>query len=774
MNHPTALSRSRAGLSLFALALILFMALVPSAGAAANSGATPALNAAPTSADSDTPNEGAPHPVVFIGTPGLSWSDVSPEDTPAIWELLDGSIGSLSVRSIRTVACPLDGWLALNAAERAAGPSSDCNVLVDPVNSEIPVWEDIEESVSEQNYSAPLGQLDTNLTQAGVSSVAIGPGAGVALANDSGWVANYEPRLTPGEGLARQVQHATSAHDLVVIDTGPIRPAPKGAYSTSEQFHADQVRIINNRVEAIKRGIDDSGREPTIIFASLADRSSPSARVFAITGGDWSGGVITSPSTRQPGYSLTTDLHATVLNELGVSGKYQGNPVRAEPSTLSLHERVEAERDRQRQSEVLQPPIIPTFFFTMVVVNVALYAAVAIGLKRPNMSRFNAWLHRRVGKVPPQVDGTWLPPRTNVLRVMRVVALSVASLPVASYVANFLPWWRTETPGLVLTLTIIGAIAVLVTIALAGPWRNTPLGPATVIAGILALILAGDVALGSPLQLGSVMGNPPVVAGRWYGMNNTAFAQFSTAMILLSIACAQPFVRRNHRVVAAIIITAFGVVTAFIDGAPFLGADFGGPPAILPAFFILALLAAGVRLTIKRVSLVFLATAAIVVAIAFIDWLRPADERSHIGNFFQQVLDGQLLIVVWRKLDANLRVLMGNRPLTILALSAVALVVFVLARPIRTEISEPRGGRYAWLSGGTPIKAMGQKAPLLGSALVGAALVAGLGMAANDSGIAIPANVAAVLVPSLIAATATWMLSLEPDELTQVPPPGSR
>lgn len=755
MTNPILAYARRTGLGFVVAFLVLFLPLAPTLEAGAT---TP------------TEEQDSHNPVVFIGAPGLSWSDISQQDTPGIWELLDGSIGSLSVRSVRTVACPLDGWLALNAAQRAAGTSADCNVLVDPEHAYISTWEEIEEAVGEQNYSAHLGQLAANLTETKVAALGIGPGAGVALADENGWVANYEPRLTPGEGLGQQVKRAVSIHDLTVIDAGPIRPAPKDAYSTPEEFHANQIRIIDNRVAAIVRGVEESGLNPTIIFASLADSSSPSARVFAISGPDWPQGVLTSPSTRQPGYSLTTDLHATVLEALGVTGRYQGNPVQAEPSDAPLAQRIEDERDRQRQSEVLQPPIIPTFFFTMVVVNVALYAAVAIGLKRPTVSRFNAWLHRRMGRVPPDSDGTWLPPRTNVLRVMRVIALSVTSLPVASYLANLLPWWRSEAPGLVLTITILAAIAVLVTIALAGPWRHTPLGPATVIAGILALILAIDVALGSPLQLGSVMGNPPVVAGRWYGMNNTAFAQFSTAMILLAIACAQPFVRRNHRVTAAVIIVGFGVVTAFIDGAPFLGADFGGPPAILPAFFILALLGAGVRITLKRVSYVFLATAAIVIGIAFIDWLRPASQRSHIGNFFQQVLDGELFIVIWRKLDANLRVLMGNRPLTILALSAVLLVVFVLARPIRSEISEPRGGRYAWLSAGTPIKAMGAQAPLIGSGLVAAALVAGLGMAANDSGIAIPANVAAVLVPSLIAATATWMLRLEPETTPCLPP----
>lgn len=713
--------------------------------------------------------------VVFIGAPGLAWSDVSQETTPAIWDALGGSVGSLSVRSVRTVACPLDGWLAVNTSVRAAGTSAQCDVLVDPVDSFLPVWPQVEEALAEQSYSAELGALARNLRDADVSSLAVGPGAGVALANEVGHVLDYEERRTPGEGLAAQIASAVTDHDLVMVDAGPIRPAPQDAYSTPEQFRADHIRIINNRVEAILRGLHDSGEEATVILAGLADDDEAALRIFAISGEGWPRGELSSPSTRQPGYSLATDLHATILTELGAPGTFQGGAARATESSESLAQLADEARDRERHSQAMRP-IIPTFFTILVVLNVGLYAAVAIGLKRPNISKLNAWWHRRLGKVPPQAEGSWLPPRTNVLRIMRVIALSIAALPVASYLANFVPWWRTEVPGLALTGTIIAVVIGLVALSLAGPWRRAPLGPATVIAGVLALLLGLDVVFGSPLQLGSVMGNPPLVAGRFYGMNNTAFAQFTTAMILLAIAAAQPFVRRGHRRIAALIIAVFGGFTAFLDGAPFLGADFGGPPAILPAFLILALLAAGVRLTVKRVGAVFIGTALIVIAIAFVDWLRPPSSRTHIGAFFQQVLDGELLTVIWRKLDANLRVLMGNRPLTILAASAVALVVFVLARPIRTEITEPQGGRFAWLSGGTPVNAMTTRAPLLGSALIAAAILAALGMAANDSGIAIPANVAAVLVPSLIAATATWMLNLEPEVTPPLPPdsPSSR
>lgn len=703
-------------------------------------------------------------PVVFIGIPGLAWSDVSAESTPALWEAAQASVGSLVVRTAgaRPVACPLDGWLAVNTSVRASGPSSRCDLLVAPVDTFVPIWPRVEEGLETQSYSAELGLLARNLKDAGASALAIGPGAGVALANKVGHVASYEDRRTPQEGLPDQVSSAVADHDLVLIDAGAIGPPPPGAHSTPEQFRADQVRIVENRVRAISAGIAASGREPTVILAGLADDDEPALRVLAISGPDWPRGTISSPATRQPGYALATDMHATILTELGAGGSYQGVAVTATPSGATPAELVDDALDRQRHSTVMRP-IIPTFFTIMVVVNLALYATVAIGLKRPNMARLNAWWQRRTGRVPPETIGHWPPLRTSVLRTMRAIALGVGALPVASYLANLVPWWRLGLPALTFTGIVLLADVALVAAALAGPWRRAPLGPATVIAGVLALILTIDVVTGSSLQLGAVMGNPPLVAGRFYGMNNTAFAQFTTAMVVLAISSAQPFVRRHSPVLAALVIAVFGLFAAFIDGAPFLGADFGGPPAILPAFLILALLAAEVRITWKRVGAVFLGTAIVVLLIAFADWLRPMDSRSHIGNFFQQVLDGELFTVILRKLDANLRVLAGNRPLTLLALSAVAMVVFVLARPIRTEITSPRGGRFEWLSAGTPLTAMSARAPLIGKGVVAAAVLAALGMGLNDSGIAIPANMAAVLVPLLLAATATWMLALEPE-----------
>jgi hypothetical protein len=346
-----------------------------------------------------------------------------------------------------------------------------------------------------------------------------------------------------------------------------------------------------------------------------------------------------------------------------------------------------------------------------------------------------------------------------VLRVLRAVALGVAALPISSFLTNLLPWWRADPPLLALLGGTLLIDVAIVAVALLGPWRRALLGPAAVVAGITATVLAIDVVTGARLQVSAIMGIPTLVAGRFYGMNNTSFALFSASLLLVVTALANSLVQRGRRHLAAVVVGGLGLAAIVIDGAPFWGADFGGPPPLLVAFGLLALHAAGVRLTVKRVVLVVLGAGVITMLIAFLDWLRPASSRTHLGRFFADVLDGDLWVVVGRKLDQNLTILLGNRPLTILAICGVALVVLVLIRPVKATITSPDGGEYAWLSNGAPISAMAKAAPLLGPGLVALAVSAGIGFAVNDSGIAIPAIGVAVVVPLLLASCATWMLS---------------
>src|SRR4051794_38805895 len=67
-----------------------------------------------------------PGPVVLIGTGGVRWSATGPS-TPQLRSFLgNGAVGLLSVRSVRTSTCPVDGWLAVSAGARAADEAGPC------------------------------------------------------------------------------------------------------------------------------------------------------------------------------------------------------------------------------------------------------------------------------------------------------------------------------------------------------------------------------------------------------------------------------------------------------------------------------------------------------------------------------------------------------------------------------------------------------------------------------------------------------------------------
>lgn len=676
-------------------------------------------------------------PVVLIGVPGLQWSDAAIMGE-ALGPLLgtgDLATASLVVRSTDAVACPVDGWLAISAGNRASGPGEEGCTPGEPPNGAVPGWDDYLALAADRSFAAEPGLLGDTLAQAGISTAAIGPGAAVALATSSGEIAAYQPYDSTGDAVTSALAEA----DLVVVDVGDTRLGP-----LSGMTRQAAVAELADELATLVSVAESSGRDPVILVSGISDAAGDQAaslRLFATIG--LGGGELTSPSTRQPGYVLATDQHATILDLLGVDpGETSsiGAPMTLIGSAAPAAELIAAAVDRERHAGA-QRPLVPGFFLGLVLLNLLLYGAVALGLRRPSVTV-------RVSRH-----------REPVLRALRVVALGVAAIPVASYLTNLLPWWRADPPVLALLGGTLAFDAAVVALALRGPWRRTLLGPAAVVAAVTAVVLAVDVVTGARLQVSAIMGIPTLVAGRFYGMNNTSFALFAASSILLATAIANRLVLRGRRGRAAVVVAGIGVVAIVIDGAPFWGADFGGPPALLVAFGLLTLLAAGVRLTVKRVVAVVVAAGAAAMAIAFLDWLRPAESRTHLGRFFADVLDGELWPVIGRKLDQNLTILLGNRPLTILAICGVLLVVFVLIRPVRQTITAPDGGEYAWLSNGAPISAMAPEVPMLGPGLIALATAAGIGFAVNDSGIAIPALSVAIAVPLLLASCATWMLT---------------
>jgi tryptophan-rich sensory protein len=328
---------------------------------------------------------------------------------------------------------------------------------------------------------------------------------------------------------------------------------------------------------------------------------------------------------------------------------------------------------------------------------------------------------------------------------VRAAALPVAALPVATYLASLVPWETTAQPRWVLLASVVGADLLVAAVAGLGPWRRRPLGPPIAILAITTITLVADVVTGSHLELDGLLGYDAIVAGRFIGYGNLTFSLLLTGGLLLTAAVATAAGRRfpaSARLTTAGVTLLLGVVVIVLDGAPQLGRDFGGVLSAVPSFLLLAMLLVGARVSIARLGAILGAAVVVVGTVAVLDWLRPADQRTHLGRFVQQLIDGDAWTVVSRKAGANLGILTGS------PLAWMVPVILVAAVWLVRPGGLLRGGR----SGLAP-----SDAAVLRAGLLAVGLGQLIGTALNDSGVALPATAAGMLIPLLVwLAAAPW------------------
>lgn len=732
---------------------------------------------------------GSGQPVVVIGFSGVMWKNVTPELMPNLYRFVGDATGAnIVVRTVGETTCPNEGWLTVGAGQRATDTVRDCRAQEAPapagasgVNGlyKVPQWETYLQSNRSSSFRARIGWLGSQLD--GKSLAAIGPGAALALANSEGTLkgtyadvpalpgsvegttaGNADPGITAASSAYAEI---AAGRDLAMVDLGSVRypevqlrldasgANKRGSDSAFEKFKAafraagkvppevePQLAALDARFGALLKAIESaggaSGTGPRIMVMSVGDSQNlvPQLGFFAMRNagssgsggeGDDGGAVVgdetaagsaqlaTSDATRQWGLVQLTDVFPTILGSV-----HPDSPALATSVGAEIRHRGETFEDGQAselaarliddqiRSEIVRPLVGPFYvllFLAFAVVGVAGWHTV----------------RKESGGETPR----WLP----------AAAAWSASLPVASLLVNLLPWWRSPVPSVALFGGTAVIAVVIAAVGLLTPIRSTISGPATIIGGITALTLLLDILLDAftlsfPLQVASLVGTQPQVGGRFYGLSNATFAMM-TAGLLLMVACESVILARQSRKgLAAAFVGTVGILTLFIDGSAMLGADFGGPPALVVGFTLLLLLVCGIRLTPLRLLSILIAAIGTSLAFATVDYMKPPQQRSHLGRFIQSLLDGGGFDILTRKLS---QAFFGLPWWLVVILLVVALVAGLRwwktheAKPA-TEAQTMAG--VAWQSSET----LRYSVISIGSALV-------LGMIMNDSGIVVPA-----------------------------------
>ncbi|WP_345566695.1 hypothetical protein [Nonomuraea rosea] len=740
--------------------------------------------------------------MALIGVPGLEWSDLDRSRTPALWQLVaEGASASLSTRAVpppdRGITCPVAGWLTVSAGQRAGTAGKGCPAPPAPQVTDqgatVPGWQALTAYQSETGYNAQLGTLGQLVTDGGGKVAAIGPGAALGGANKSGNIAKYAPTLDALSDF--------TPYNLIILEAADLanewarRPLDEYGIPTSMPA-ADRQAAVSRADQQISALISKLPPDTTILVAGISDVT-PNAHLHVAiatgpspTGEPYPHDHLTASSTRQDALVTITDLTATTIQLLGlpatrdvVGRSWQpGGPAPATPAD-TVAELADGDLASQVLKEVRGP-----FFTVLVTIQLLFYALAALALRRrrattptpaattapspattatnpaettvtpalngpaepahpdtsaagstPEAARPNITAINHTPETAPTGIPTDLASASKILVAIQAVAVLSGAIAVSTFLAQLVPWWTLPVPMLSVIVTILAIAGLITAVAFAGPWRAHVLGPLTVVSAITSVALLIDVMTGSKLQVNAVTGYEPVTGGRFYGFSNIAFAVYATGTILGLAGVAQWLLRKGvSKVMVVVVCGLYGGFAVFADGWPSWGADFGGVPAFVIGLAVFLILLSGKRVSVLRLLLVGLVGAALIGAISVFDWLRPESERTHLGAFVQQFIDGQAWTVIGRKFGAMIGVTVGNWSLTLLSLVALAFLFLVLARPSRWGAS-----------------ALGQAyilAPTLRAGLFGALTCAFVGFLMNDSGIAIPAMALTVAVPLTLAA----------------------
>jgi hypothetical protein len=722
--------------------------------------------------------------VLSVGVPGLVWSDLDPAATPHLWSLAqDSAIGALSVRAGRSTTCLLDGWATLGAGNRARYPSP-----VEPIPAVPPPVGDgtgpagespaeavdtrlsycgLEEQVAKVGLAEPERTVARVAADEATARFGAEPGALGQAVSCSSAVGRAATLAVAGEGARFTVRDTLPADDaelttllqqcpLTLVSLGQLSDAAApGADATDDgtvpTAREAAVQAVDAAVGRLRTATDALPGDTLLLLQGISEVNGgrPQLHDGLAYGPGMTAGWLSSASTGRAPFAQLIDVAPTVLRalDLDVPDSMNGQPFSVTAQRPPLEDAL-AQLARSNTRAVVHYRSTGATFWLLVLVNAAVVVTGAATLGGWDRGR----LPGRAGRRSRLRD--WLRSRRPVRRapaVLRGVALGVAALPISTYLANLVPWERSSAPRWALAGSVLAAALLVTALATLGPWRRRRFGPAVVVLAVTLATLAGDVLTGSHLELDGLLGYDPIVAGRFTGYGNLSFGLLSVSALLLTAGGAAVLVRRSpapSRRTWLLPVLAAGAVCIVLIGAPSLGRDFGGVLAAVPGFLVLGMLLARIRVTVTRLVAVLAAAVLVVGVVAVLDWLRPASERSHLGRFVAQVLDGQAWTVVSRKAAANLGILLGS-PL------AWMLVVALLAAGwlLRPEgLLRSRPGRGA--AGLTP-----EDVRVLRAALTAIALSLTVGAAVNDSGVALPATAATLLVPLLV-----WLVAGAPAE----------
>jgi hypothetical protein len=703
---------------------------------------------------------------LIIALPNTEWADFEQASTPDLDRLFaESAVGAMVTNGVERPTTRASGYVTLGAGARALGDPETGDqgfgvgegfgrdragvVFTTRTGTSagaglvyLPIAEAVAANDS-QLYGAEPGRLGDALAAAGITRAVIANGDGTdpSAPGSSPWrraavagLMTSAGRVPGGQVDASLLRHDAVAPFGVRLDPDRVeqafdavwRPGAVVLVEGSDLVRADvqselasERRARAMRADALEatdrivgRLLARVGPDDMVLVVGVAP---PAARdalsVAAVRAPGVRPGLLRSTTTQHDGFVNLTDVAPTVLVHFGLDRPRSMEGRRMETGvaggTLAEHRDlfVRATGDGLFRDDLVGPAMSVVTTAALVLVG----AAVAL----------DRWARLRTrGAIGALVFG----------------ALWLLGFLDATYLAGPLhlgrdggaaAWW----------LFVIGVGAVVAAVCVLAT-RRRPVS--AVLAGLGAMVSLHlvDLMTGAHLEWNTVFGYSPTIGIRLVGQGNMTFSQLTAATVAFAgLVAWQVPTRWGVRIAVALL-----AVTVVVMGAPFWGNDFGAAVSAAPGFVLLGWVLLGRRVRWRTLWVLAGVLVAAGVLVGAVDVLRPSDQRTHVGKFFEKLFTdfGGATLVLRRKAAENLSVL-GH---SLLLGSLVALAVLVV---------------YLWWVRPRSLRALVARVPTARATAISLAVVAGLGFALNDSGITIPGMMAAVTEATVVVLLARVM-----------------
>jgi drug/metabolite transporter (DMT)-like permease len=496
------------------------------------------------------------------------------------------------------------------------------------------------------------------------------------------------------------------ASDLVRAD----RAAASATSAGASRLRQQALRWSDQLFGALMDHVDLS-RDVVLVLAPVPPTGNRSLTVAGLQGPGIDAGLLRTATTRRDGFVTLADVAPTVLDQLGIAApeSMEGRPMLVEAGHGSASDRIasleRASADGELRDDLVNPVTATVLWTAIALAVVSALLLVAV----PSILRRRRWL----------------------AAVVQWVALALVGFIVATLPATLFHFG--EHGGKAGYWTFVLAFAVVFAVACRLLARRRPLDALLWALGALLAINVVDQLTGGRLEFDSVFGYSATVGIRFSGIGNQSSALLATSAVLVAAFVAWRFAPPwAVRVAIAILVVSFVAITP-----PLFGQDFGGTLATAPAFALLGWLLLGRRVTVKAVLALIGILLASGLVVGFLDLLRPHDQRSHVGRFFEKVGNegfSGFSSVIERK--------SGENAATFSSTIYIVLIVVVVVV-----------GLVLWLRPPRPLVRAVDRVPTLRPAAVSLGVLILLSYGLNDSGLAIPA-----IMLALVAAAASYLL----------------